>query len=191
MIRYFVNLTKLKEYAKIYKAKPLMKKILIAGIGTESDVMYKIFLGTNKTDPGFCLEVQNNKNELEETIVLKENWILQVKDTAEYYNNGLEDSNYYCTNPACLNFGEVDLPIRNQKGQNICPVCGCILSEKEPLCSIPYDRLLTIAGELIDYCAGQVEEVAYDMCEFLGIEEEEYDNIIANYVMEEELIMEE
>lgn len=182
MIKYFINLAKIKECAALYKNKPVIRKVLIAGIGTENEIFYTMFLGTNKTKPGFCIEIEN-KIEREDTIELDtDDWISKIKETAEYYNEGMdEEPTYYCTNPSCTEFGEVLVPVKDDKGRMVCPVCNGYLTKEEPKCEISYNRLIEIALSLLIYSTSGDEQIGYELCEYLDIGEDEYDMLMANY----------
>lgn len=204
MVKYFLNLSKLKIYAEMFKNNPtLTKRPLIAVIGSSEDPLYLVFLDTNKYSPGFKLSVESAINfEVEEYVFLNDdNWIEVVKRTVDYYNKGLdgtgspeeddgEDCEYICDNPKCVEYGNVVDVIKDEFGRIICPHCGDEISvgsfikgpsededeeDDEENEEIDRERLAEIAWTLIEYAVlTTTKEVDLELLDFLGIDYEEY-----------------
>lgn len=208
MIKYFINLSKIKEYAKEFMKKPCKKnRPLIAAVGTEKEPIYLFFLDSMYMIDGFKITIENAEDErVEEYIYLSsDDWISTIKRFVEKYNKdfeGKEELEDLCTaicqNPECVEYGnKVDI-ISDAMGRQVCPNCGEVIEDRastespeeddfdeDDLEELDRERLLEITYNLI-LSFLYTPDVGYDLelLEAFDIEMDEISSIENEYMGE-------
>ena len=188
MIKYFLNLNKLKEYADKYKNIPGAKTPLIAAIGPDMDKQpaYLLFLDILEVIDGLQVKVVRVIDKKTEELVYigrnTDHWIEKIKRTAEHYDKKFDDEEddgknectSICDNPDCVEYGnQVDV-IKDESGKIICPHCGEEIGaegespdedesyfgdeEDDPYEEVDRERLVEIAYLLIQFALVQSDE---------------------------------
>ena len=208
MVKYFINLSKIKEYAKEFMKKPCKKnRPLIAAVGTEKEPVYLFFLDSMYMIDGFKITIENAEDEIvEEYIYLSsDDWISTIKRFVEKYNKDFESEEEFedvctaiCQNPECVEYGnKVDI-ISDAMGRTVCPNCGEVIEdtaltespeeddfEEDDLEELDRERLLEIAYNLILSFLYE-SNVGYnlELLEALDIELDEISSIEVEYLGE-------
>ena len=202
MIKYFINLAKVRGYAEKYNGnKTKEERPLIAAVGTDKTPVYLIFLDVMNVIDGYKLVVEKTDGTVQEHVFLdSDNWIKKIKRVAERYNFWFDEEDLteeeknectaVCNNPECVEFGnQVDI-IRDEMGRLICPSCGEEIEtsflpedeEEDQHEDLDRESLVSLAYTLIDFLLIELNgKFNEDLMENLGIDIEEVESVVEEY----------
>lgn len=209
MVKYFINLSKIKECAKEFLKNPRKEnRPLIAAVGPKEKPEYLFFLDVTCMKNSFKISVEHADNlSIEEYIFLDdEDWMQKIKKAVTRYDRFYEEEEEFkkfnnsctaiCQNPECVEYGNMVDIISDAMGRKVCPNCGEVIEDRaltespdeddvdeDDFEEIDRERLLEITYNLILFFLYTPNEgYDLDMADELNIEMDEIHSIEDEYM---------